>query len=145
MADTRRAMSRENVETVRRLIEANRSDDLDARIEAVLEELWDPSCEYTSVIAALEPHTYHGHDGIRRYLSDLADRWAEWRSEAVETFEVRPDAVFATIRFRATGKDSGAPVDARLGVVFVLSEGKVLWGHTYLSRDEALEAVGLSE
>ena len=133
------------METVRQVIEANRSDDLEARIEAVLEQLWDSSCEYTSVIAALEPHTYRGHDGVRRYLSDLADRWAEWRSEAVEIFEAGPDTVFATVRFHAIGKDSGAPVDARLGAVWVLSEGKVLQAHTYPSREEALEAVGLRE
>ncbi len=38
-------MSQENVDIVRQVIESNRSDDIDARIEAVL-ALWDPSCEY---------------------------------------------------------------------------------------------------
>jgi ketosteroid isomerase-like protein len=137
-------MSRQNVDVVRQAIEAHRSDDLEARIEALV-AFWDPSCEYTSVVAALEPHTYRGHDGIRRYVSDLADRWAEWRSEAEEVFEVGPDTVFATVRFRALGKDSGVPIDARLGAVFVLSEGKLLRGQTYPSREEALEAAGLSE
>ena len=137
-------MSRENVEIVRELIDANRSDDLESRIEANL-ALWDPSCEYTSVTAAVEPRTYRGHDGIRRYLGDLAERWAEWRSEAEEVIDAGPDTVLATIRFRATGKHSGAPIEARLGVVFVLSDGKLLRGRTYQSRDEALEAVGLRE
>jgi ketosteroid isomerase-like protein len=137
-------MSRENVEIVRQAIEANRSDDLEARIEAVL-ALWDPSCEYTRVTAAVDPQTYRGHNGIRRYISDMADSWAEWRSEAEDVFEVVPDTVFATFRFRAIGKDSGVPVEARLGVVFVLSDGKLLRGHTYPSREQALEAAGLSE
>jgi ketosteroid isomerase-like protein len=137
-------MSRENVEIVRQAIEANRSDDLEARIEAVL-ALWDPSCEYTRVTAAVDPQTYHGHNGIRRYISDMTDSWAEWRSEAEDVFEVVPDTVFATFRFRAIGKDSGVPVEARLGVVCVLSDGKLLRGHTYPSREQALEAAGLSE
>ena len=137
-------MSRENVEVARQVIESNRSDDLEARIEAGL-ALWDPSCEYTRVTAAVDPQTYRGHDGIRRYISDLADSWAEWRSEAEDVFEVGPDTVVATNRFRAIGKDSGAPVEARLGVVVVLSDGKLLRGHTYPSREDALEAVGLSE
>ena len=137
-------MAQENVAIARQLIEAHRSDDLESRIEANV-ALWDPSCEYTSVTAAVEPHTYRGHDGIRRYLGDLAERWAEWRSEAEEIIEAGPDTVLATIRFRATGKHSGAPIEARLGVVFVLSDGKLLRGHTYQSRDEALEAVGLWE
>ena len=136
------------MDVVRQAIEANHSDDLDATGEedraARRVALWHPSCEYTSTIAALEPHTYRGHDGMRRYLSDLADRWAEWRSDAEDVFDVGPDTVFASIRFRAVGKDSGAPVDARLGALFVLSEGKLLRGHTYPSREEALEAAGLS-
>ena len=137
-------MSRENVEIVRQIIEASHSDDLESRIEATV-ALWDASCEYTSVTAALEPNTYRGHDGLRRYLGDLAERWAEWRSEVEEVIDAGPDTVVATMRFRATGKHSGAPIEARLGVVFVLSDGKLLRGHTYQSRDEALEAVGLSE
>ena len=137
-------MSRENVEIVRELIEANRSDDLESRIESML-ALWDPSCEYTSVTAALEPHTYRGHDGIRRYIGDLAQRWAEWRSEAKEVIDAGPDTVLATFRFRAVGKHSGAPIEAQLTVVFVLADGKLLRGRTYSSRAEALEAVGLRE
>ena len=137
-------MSRENVEAVRQVIESNRSDDLEARIEAVL-ALFDPSCEYIRVTAAVDPQTYRGHNGIRRYISDLADSWKEWRNEAEEILNISRDTVVATVRFRGIGKDSGVPVDARLGIVIVLSEGKVLRGHTYPSREEALEAVGLSE
>jgi ketosteroid isomerase-like protein len=136
-------MSR-NVEIVRQLIEANRSDYLEATREAFL-ALWDPSCEYTSVTAAVDPHTYRGRDGIRRYLSDLANRWAEWRSDVEEVIEVGPDTVLATFVFHATGKHSGAPIEARLGMVVVLADGKFLRGHTYQSREEALAAVGLSE
>jgi ketosteroid isomerase-like protein len=141
-------MSR-NVEIVRQAVEANYSDDLGAQDEedrvARRAALWDPGCEYTSVMAALEPATYHGHDGIRRYLSDLSKRWAEWRTEAEEVFDIAPDTVFATLRFHAVGKDSGVPVEARLGSVFLLRHGKLLKGRTYPSREEALEAVGLPE
>jgi ketosteroid isomerase-like protein len=142
------AMSR-NVDVVRQAIQANRSDDLDARDEeervARRMALWDRNCEYTSVIAALEPATYRGHDGIRRYLNDLADRWAEWSSESTEVRDIGRDTVFATIRFRAVGKDSGVPVEARLYSVFVLLDGKLLQGHTYRSREDALEAAGLTD
>jgi len=137
-------MSRENVEVVRQVIAAHRSDDLEAAKEAFL-ALWDPSCEYIRVTAALEPQTYRGHDGIRRYLSDMADDWEEWQAEADEILDVDQDTVVATFRFRATGKDSGVPVEARLAVMLVLSRGKILRGRTYPSREEAIEAVGLRE
>jgi ketosteroid isomerase-like protein len=137
-------MSRENVEIVRQVITSHHSDDLEAAKEAFL-ALWDPSCEYIRVTAALEPQTYRGHDGIRRYLSDMADDWAEWRAEADEILDLNQDTVVATTHFHATGKDSGVPVEARLAVVFVFSKGKILRAHTYPSREEALEAVGLRE
>ncbi|MBA2763668.1 MAG: nuclear transport factor 2 family protein [Thermoleophilaceae bacterium] len=139
-------MSQENVEIVRQVVEANRSDDLvEARIEADIVALWDPSCEWTRVTAAVDPQIYRGHDGLRRYFSDMADSWAEWRNELEEVFEVGTDTVVAVVRSRLTGKASGVPIEAGLAVVFVLSQGKVLRGQAYPSRQEALEAVGLSE
>jgi ketosteroid isomerase-like protein len=147
--DTARAMSQENTVVVREVIESNRSDylqahDSEARIEAAL-ALWDPSCEYTSVTAAVEPETYRGHDGLRRYLDDLAEFFEEWQNDVEEIFDVSSDTVFATIRLRVIGKGSGARAEARLAAVFVLSKGKIVRGRTYPSRDEALEAAGLRE
>ncbi len=133
------AMSQDNVEVVRRALEAHHSSNLEARIEALL-DLWDPSCEYTSVMAALELATYHGHDGMRRYLGDLAARWAEWRTEPEEIFELDSETVFATIRFSAVGKDSGVPVEAQLASVLELRNRKLVRARTYPSREEALEA-----
>ena len=133
----------QNVEVVRRVIEANRSDDIEAGIEAIL-ALSDPSCELRSAVYAVEGATYRGHDGIRRYFSDMADAWQEWRNEADEILEIGPDAVLVNIHFRAVGH-SGTAVEARNALVFVLSEGKCLSMHSYATREEALEAVGLRE
>ena len=135
-------MPGQNVEVVRQVIEANRSDDHEASVEAVL-ALCDRDVEYTPGIAALETATtYHGHDGMRRYLSDLAESWAQWRVEVDEVLDLGPDTVLATFVFHATGKASGAPVEARLAAVFVLSDGKLLRGRVYPSREHALEAAG---
>jgi ketosteroid isomerase-like protein len=138
-----------NVEVVRQAMEAQGSDYLRGCSEeersARRVALWDPECEYTSFIAAVESATYHGHDGIRRYLSDLGERWAEWRAEPEAFVDVSPDTVFVSFRFHAVGKDSSVPVEARLGSVLVLSRGKLMRGRTYPSREEALEAAGLRE
>jgi ketosteroid isomerase-like protein len=137
-------MSRENVEVVRLAIEANRSGDVEASIEALL-ALSDPSIQYTRVTAAVDPQTYRGHDGIRHYFADMADSWQEWRIEAEEVLEVRPNTLVATVRFHGIGKDRGVPIEARLGAVFVLSEGKLVRGQVYSSREDALAAVGVRE
>ena len=54
------AMSRENVEVVRRVIEVSRSGDPDASSEAVV-GLSDPRVEFRSVLNAVEGATYRGH------------------------------------------------------------------------------------
>ena len=139
-------MSQENVEIVRQLVATNRAEyrNDEARIEAML-ALCDPNCEYTSVVAAVEPQTYRGHDGLRRYIGDMAESWEDWRSEVEEIVDAGPNTVFATLRTHIVGKQSGAAAEAQLAFVVVLSDGKVVRARTYLDRREALEAAGLSE
>ena len=137
-------MSQENVEVVRQVIEANRSGDPDATLKLAV-ALSDPKVEFRSVLADVEGATYRGHDGIGRYFNDMTESWQEWHNEAGEVLEIAPDTVFTEVQFRAIGKDSGVTVEGHNAVVFVLSEGKVMRVHSYQSRDEALEAAGLSE
>jgi ketosteroid isomerase-like protein len=136
-------MSQENVEIVRKFIEAARSGDVGG-LEAFV-AVSDPSIEHTRLPAASGPETYRGHDGARRWFTDMADLWQEWRNEIEDLVDVGPDTVAARVRFIAVGRESGAPVEARLGLVCVVSEGKVLRSRTYASGEAALEAVGLSE
>ena len=137
-------MSRENVELARRVLEMNRSDNVEKAL-ALAPELMHPEGEMISVVAGVEPKVYRGYDGLQRYVRDLAESFEEWRNEVEEIYEVGPDTVLATIRTRIVGKGSGVPVEARLAFVCVVSEGKVLRACTYSSRREALEAVGLRE
>jgi ketosteroid isomerase-like protein len=136
-------MSRENVELVRQIIDANRSDRLQAAIEAAV-ALSHPTIEFTSIMAAVSPQTYRGHDGIRRYFNEMADSWEEWRNETEEVFDAGPDMVVVVFRSSVIGKASGVAVETQRAMVCVLSEGKLLRGQVYPSRAEALKAVGLS-
>jgi ketosteroid isomerase-like protein len=137
-------MSQENVEVVRRILEANRSDDLEAAVQVAI-SLSDPSVEFTSVMAAVRPETYRGHEGIRRYFSEMAESWEEWRLETEEVFDAGPDTVVAVFGSRLIGRGSGAAVEARRAMVCVMSEGKLLRGRVHASREEALEAVSPRE
>jgi ketosteroid isomerase-like protein len=133
-------MSRENVEVVRQFIEAARSGGVDA-IEAFI-AVSDPSIEHTRLPGASGPEMYFGHAGVRSWFTDMAGIWREWRNDVEALVEVRPDRVAARMRFTAVGRDSGAPVEARLGLVCVVSEGKVVRSRTFASGEAALEAVG---
>jgi hypothetical protein len=60
-------MSQENVELVRRAVDAFNRRDLDAFVA-----LTDDDVEVIPRSAALEGRDhYHGHDGVRRWLKDL--------------------------------------------------------------------------
>lgn len=133
----------DNTETVRRAIAANRSGDLEATFETMV-SLCEPRFEFSSMLTPLEG-TYQGHDGIRRYLRDMADAWHEWRNEADEIVEVEPETVLANIHFRGSGHGSGAAVGLSSAGVFVLSAGKLLSVHVYATREQALQAVELHE
>jgi ketosteroid isomerase-like protein len=137
-------MSRANVEIVRQVIEANRSGDMEAAIEVAV-GVSDPRIEFTSRMAAVQPETYRGHEGLRRYYSEMADSWEEWQNEVEEVLDVGRDRVVAVFRSRTVGKKSGAPAEVQRGAVFELSNGKLLRGQIYSGRQEALEAVGLRE
>jgi ketosteroid isomerase-like protein len=133
----------QNVELLRRIIEANRSDEIEAGTETIV-ALSDPSFEFRSVLSAVEGATYRGHDGVRRYLSDMADAWQEWRNDADEILEIGPDTVLVNLHFRAVGH-SGTAVEAHSTAIFVFSNGKCLSIHSYPTRAAALEDVGLRE
>ena len=60
-----------------------------------------------------------------------------------ETIEVGPDTVLAVFRSRLVGRESGVTVEARRASVVAFSKGKVVRVTTFVSREEALEAVGL--
>jgi ketosteroid isomerase-like protein len=141
--DTAWAMSQENVETLKRALEAWEADDLDAFLAELHPEVeWHPSLE-----PALEGEatTYRGHEGARR-------GWAEYRGETFERLrpkveEIRDlgESVLVLGHFAVTGRATHLEFDTELGEVVTFRDGKIATVHDYLSHRQALEAAGLSE
>src|SRR5687768_1315256 len=136
-------MSEENVEIVRRTYGALRSGLSAEAIEDFI-AIADPKCELISRLTSVEGATYQGHDGLRAYRKDLDDAFQEWRNDLEEIDEAGPNTVVTGGTFRATGK-SGVDVELYSAVVWVFSGGRITEAHAYPSRQEALEAAGLSE
>jgi ketosteroid isomerase-like protein len=137
-------MSEENVEIVRLLLAANRSGPAEETREIAL-ALTDPAAEFRSRITAVEGAEYLGHEGVHRYFDDMADAFRAWRNEADEIVELGPDAILIDNVFHGIGKDSGTEVELRSAIVFLVSAGRVVRCFSYPTREEALEAAGLSE
>jgi uncharacterized protein len=132
-------MSRENVEVIRRAIEAFNRRDLDGWLQDLHPDAEADWSESPGVHAGV----YRGRGEIRRF-------WAEWL-DLFEEIVARPEAfidagehVVVPFRIYLRGRD-GIEVDARGASVLRLRDGKIVHGKLYLSQSEALEAVGLSE
>ncbi len=140
--DTAWAMSEENVELVRRAIEANRSGPPAETVERAA-ELVRLDLEFVSRLTAVEGRSYQGIDGVRAYYADLADAWQEWHNELLEITEIGPNSVLTETVFRGTAR-SGVDVQLEIGILWELMDGRIIRIHAYPSREEALEAAGLS-
>jgi ketosteroid isomerase-like protein len=131
-ADTGRAMSRENVEIVRRFLVV---DDLDEALMDVDPDIvWNP----------VEESSTEGHDAVRASTARWKSEWDHYEL-IPEGFADAGDRVVATVRFRARGRGSGIEVDARFYDVFTLRDGKIVRMDQFTEQSEALEAVGLAE
>jgi uncharacterized protein len=133
-------MSQENVDLIRRGLEAFNSEDME-RILAFV----DPDFE-TAVSGELsaEPDTYRGHDGIRRYFESFRDAMEEIRFEP-ERFWDAGEAVVVALRLTARGRQTAIRVEQRIAQVWSIRDGRAMGVRTYTSIAEALRAAGLQD
>ena len=135
-------MSRENVETFKRFVDAFNRRDVEAIVEVVDAEVeWRPAAP---VALGGKATVYRGHTGISQGLRDLHDSFAELQIEVSE-FQEAGDRILGTGRIRTRGKGSGAEFDSAFGAVIEFENGKATQIRSYLDLGEALEAAGLRE
>jgi ketosteroid isomerase-like protein len=132
-------MSQENVELARTVLDA-----LGNRDPSRLIALSDPQVEWYSFFALGEGGVYRGHDGTRRYMSDLDDAWEVGRAEVDGGLGVGDVAVLVG-RIHYRGKGSGVESESPAGWMLKFRDGKVLCFRAFREPEQALEAVGLSE
>jgi ketosteroid isomerase-like protein len=129
-------MSQENVEVVERFFEHwNEAGEPD----------WseiDPDAVWVIDPGSFVAGTYRGHEGIRNLLRLTWEVFSEFRYEVDEVVEAG-EAVVVLGRIRARGVQSGAIGSQHGALVFQIRGGRIAAYRSYLSREEALEAVGL--
>ena len=130
-------MSEENVEMVRRAVEAYELEGLDGVLR-----YYDP--EWTSTEAYIEPATYRGHAGVRRYLGTIEEEFEDLRIEPVELIDAG-EQVVSSVRISGRGKASGAEVENRYALLYEFRGDLISRLTAFPTAEEALEAAGLSE
>jgi ketosteroid isomerase-like protein len=133
-------MSQENVQVVRRMLDAFNRDDVEAVVAA-----FDASCEINEPLEMPDsPATgFHGHDGIRQWMGNLREV-AKARFEP-RSFTPNGDLLLCELASRGLGQGSGVPIDWTTFAVMRMRDGKIERVRVFLDRERALEAVGLSE
>jgi ketosteroid isomerase-like protein len=131
-------MSQENVEVVRRGLEAfNRGD-----IEAWL-ALTHPEVEVLDDPRVPGGQTLRGHAEIKRYFESLGRYW-ESIHFAPERIVDRGDEVLVLARMTTRTRRGGPEIERPLDQMVRFREGRAIRVQVFSSRDEALEAAGLS-
>ena len=134
-------MSEENVEIVRQYVAAYSEGGTDAWAE-----FWHPDINWRAMEGALDDiGVMRGPEAMRRYYRQWEETFDEIRTEPDELIDVGGDQVLAVVRSVGRMKGSDAEVDIRYAVVISIREGKIGKGREFASREEALEAAGLSE
>ena len=135
-------MSQENVESVREAVVAYNRGDLDA----FLDEYWTDDIDYRAVEGAPDDHgPIHGKAEMRAYMQDWFDTFDDLKVEPLEVIDAGEEQAVAVVRFGGRAKLSGVEVDLTFAVLYTVRDGKVARGREYWTKEQALEAAGLSE
>jgi ketosteroid isomerase-like protein len=131
-------MSQENVEIVRRGIEAMQREDVDAFMS-----LFDPEVELSFRSGVPEPGPFRGSEAVRRWIDGYLETWEQ---HGVDAEELVPfgEHVMAVLRFRARGAGSGVDLDWHDVHLYSFRRGRIIRWTTHDSRADALEAARLS-
>jgi ketosteroid isomerase-like protein len=132
-------MSRENLQFVRRGLEAWSSGDLEAALAFVPPEL---EFRTSGLFPGVAP-VYQGHDGFKRFWNDFRGLWEEIELVPERLLD-NGERVVVFGRFNARGRE-GITVKREVGVIFTIRDGLAARIETYPSGEQALEAVGLRE
>jgi ketosteroid isomerase-like protein len=135
-------MSEENVEVVRKAIEAFNRRDVEGVVADVSPDVeWEDSMFWSGTV-----RTYRGKEGLREWMNQVLEPWESLHVELEEITEAPNDRVFYGLYLTGRGKGSGIdPPGERAWTVVWFANGKVTRRKAFLERDEALEAAGLRE
>ena len=131
-------MSQENLEIVRRAMDAYNAREL----TAYLAEISD-SVRFQSRFSAIDSVIYNGHADMRRYFANLDEVWSRYEMQ-LERMVPEGNQVAALCHLYAVGRDSDIQLEEHPGVVFTIEAGTIVAMDSYSTHADALAAIGLS-
>jgi ketosteroid isomerase-like protein len=132
-------MSQENVEVVRQAFQALEGGGVDQFLEFCA-----PEIDYSVRRDLPDTRTYHGHDGVRALAADWQRVFEDFHLQP-EELTAAGDSVVAMMRISGRGTTSGVETGNPYAAVIAVRDRKLVRISDYPTREEALEAAGLSE
>jgi len=111
--------------------------DIDAAVEPL-----DPQIEWTEPAEFPGGGTYHGREGVKRYLTQSRAGLAEGTSEP-EQFIVAGNRIVVFVYARILPKGAKDWQNIRLADVYTVRDGKIVEMRAFADREQALRWVGL--
>jgi ketosteroid isomerase-like protein len=131
-------MSQENVEVVRRHIEAFGRDEQKALSFLDRHVVMD-----TSRVGGADPA--YGHEGLTKEARRYLGAFEEYAYEVERLSDLGSGSILAVVTERGRGKSSGVPVRRSFATLYTVIDDKIARITVFPSEEQALEAAGLSE
>ena len=134
-------MSQENVEVVRRHIEAFRQDDVPealSQLDPYVVLDWSRGRRLGLTVA-------YGHEEVTQTVRHWIGAFEDYDYEVERLTDLGSGAVLVIVAEEGRGKSSGVPVRQSFAVLYTVIDGKIARLTLFPDEEQALEAVGLSE
>jgi ketosteroid isomerase-like protein len=131
-------MSQENVDVVKRYLDAWNAGDMDE-----VREIQDPDVIVRTAEGWPEPGPYVGREATMRFHEQLRDTWDANTVVPISDFIDAGDRV--AVRYIWRGAGHGPDMNMEVTLVFTMRKGRIFYQEFFWDRAEALEAVGLPE
>jgi ketosteroid isomerase-like protein len=133
-------MSQENVEAVRKSIEA-----FDRRDRAAWLAPRDPDCEVIPSAMWPEVDAVRGREPAWDFYVKIAEAFEQLPVADTELVDAGADKVLVHWRSDVRGRASGADVEIEYWIVLTFQEGRIARDEWFADREEAVKAAGLRE
>jgi len=129
-------MSAKDVETIQEAVAALNRGDVDGMAAAL-----DPDVELVPLRAALDGSVYRGHEGLRRWMADMAEDWTEFEVALQEVRELGQGRVMIQATMHLRGQ-SGVALDSPAAWLCDMRDGRIGRIRFYADSAAALAAAG---
>jgi ketosteroid isomerase-like protein len=134
-------MSEENVERVRKAVEAMNARDIETALKVM-----HPDVEWRTLDAFPDAGTYRGPEGVLAFFQTWLDTFRGFQLHLEGCAAVDEDRVLARLRVSGIGAESGARVESpQFFQLIEFRDGLVIRARMFPTESEALEAAGLRD